>query len=215
MEYIQYVMLAYTALLPMVNPFSTVSLFLSLTGQMSEQERRRQGNRAVFFATCIMLTALFLGSAILSFFNISIPALRIAGGLIVAYLGFCMLFPDTETKHEEHESSRPSPRRDFSMIPLALPSLSGAGTIAMMITFSSSIASQHTLQDKLSGYLIASSATLLVGLTSLIVLRASTRIIQILGEAGIDVMSRVMGLLMVCIGIQFIANGVTEFVRMI
>jgi len=208
---IQYFVLAFTSLFPMVNPFSTIPLLLSLTSDMSEQERRAQAIKASRNAGIIMVVALFLGGFILEFFGISIGALRIAGGLIVAYLGFGMLFPSPAGSPLAGPGPRAG-RKDFSFIPLALPSLAGAGTLALVITLSTQITEQHSLPKKVAGYVIVVLAIACVTILSAVILRASVRINDVLGEQGLEAMSRIVGLLMICVGVQFIAGGVRLFI---
>ncbi|MDL5054623.1 MarC family NAAT transporter [Oscillatoria laete-virens NRMC-F 0139] len=202
-EFIQYYLWALAALFPMVNPFSTIPLLLALTAGEDDAERKRQARKACRNAGIITL---FLGGVILEFFNISIPAIRVAGGLIVAYIGFYMLFPK-----ETADSPKLSRHKDHSLIPLALPSMAGAGTLATILTFSSEIAKETGWIVNLLGYTIAVCAILTVVGLSMLVLRAATRINRALGPAGLEAMAKIMGLLLVCIGVQFIANGIREF----
>jgi multiple antibiotic resistance protein len=116
---------AFAAIFPMVNPFSTMALFLSLASGMSAPEQRYQALKASIIAAVIMLLVLYIGAVILHFFGISIGALRVTGGLIVAYIGFRILFPDAtpapdSTRQQEgrfgsgfriHAAGIPQPRR--------------------------------------------------------------------------------------------------------
>lgn len=206
-----YYLATITSLFPMVNPFSTIPLFLALTAKMSEKDRQRQGDRACLFAMIIMLITLFLGSLILKFFNISLPALRVAGGLIISFLGFNMLFP-SEKKNEGGENHEADVILDYSIIPLALPSMAGAGTIAMIMTFSTTISTQEKWTYHLAGYGITVAAIITVALLCFIVLRSARYIQKFLGPDGLNAMTRIMGLIMVCIGVQFLADGVKTFV---
>lgn len=202
-------------LIPMVNPFSTIPLLLSLTWGMSDKERKRQATRAAIFSAIMMEATLLVGSGILAFFNISVPALRIAGGLVVAFLGFRMLFPDHAPEPSLAHSDNPKSRRDFSLIPLAFPSLCGAGTMALLISYSSTIGTGEVpLYVKLAAHGVGLLAIVTVALLAAWLLRSSTTVAKRLGETGMEAITRIMGLLMVCIGVQFIANGVREFVLM-
>lgn len=209
-EFFNYCFLAIIALFPMVNPFSTIPLLLTLTRHEDEQERKRQATKACLFAGLIMMVTLFIGGLILEFFSISVASLRIAGGLIVAYIGFRMLFPTDETPTlEDHKKNK----SDYALIPLALPSMSGAGTLATILTFSSQISEEKGFIISFLGYSIGMiSIGVVVGLAVLI-LRAATKVNRLLGEKGIEAMARIMGLLLVCIGVQFIGNGVQEFTK--
>jgi multiple antibiotic resistance protein len=210
-DFVNHYLLGVSSLFAIVNPFSSVPLFLSLTAGMSGGERRAQATRAAIYAAIIMAVTLFLGGAILAFFSISIAALRVAGGLIVAVLGFRMLFPDPAPVTSQVGESDRELRRDYALIPLALPSLAGAGTIALVMTYSTSLAELPSAVLKLEGYGVALAAIATVSAIAALILRASTGIARRLGDNGLEALTRIMGLLMVCIGIQFIGNGVKEF----
>ena len=202
-------------LIPMVNPFSTIPLLLSLTWGMSDKERKRQATRAAIFSAIMMETTLLVGSAILAFFNISVPALRIAGGLVVAFLGYRMLFPDHAAETGGGRAESKGSRQDYSLIPLAFPSLCGAGTMALLISYSSTIgAGDIPLPVKFAAHGAGLLAIVTVALLAAWLLHSSTTVAKRLGETGMEAITRIMGLLMVCIGVQFIANGVREFILM-
>jgi multiple antibiotic resistance protein len=198
-----YTMKAVAALAPIVNPFSTIPLLLSLSGG-SEAERRKTALRASRNAAIIMVVVMFVGDVVLDFLGISLGALRVAGGLVVAFLGFGLLFPKpvSEAHHAQPQSDDPA------LVPLAFPSLCGAGTIALILTFSSRLAGLPTMQLKLAGYAVGVSAIAITGIFSWIVLSLGARVANTLGARGLDALNRVMGLLMVCVGVQFIADGI-------
>jgi multiple antibiotic resistance protein len=150
-------------------------------------------------------------------FGISIPGLRIAGGLIVAFIGFRMLFPqqtagetlEVETKNKE---LRKKTSANIAFVPLAMPSTAGPGTIAMIISSASSI-KENTLGFAHWVLLVAPVATFLaVSVILWASLRSSTSIMRLVGKSGIEAISRLMGFLLVCMGVQFIINGVLEII---
>lgn len=200
---------AFVGLFPIVNPFGAVPLFLSLTADLTEEERHRQAGRVVRNAVIIMLVSLLLGGVLLEFFGISISALRIAGGMIVAYLGFQMVFPGRA--NAVTGNSTPSAQADYSLIPLAFPALTGAGSIAVIMGFSTKIATLPTWTEKATGYGIVAVAIVTVAWLSLLILRASTRVARWLNPHGMDALARFMGLILVCIGVQLVADGVRSF----
>lgn len=210
MEYIKDCIAYVGSIFPMVNPFSTVPLFLSLTVRMTMEERVKLGDKACVNATIIMLVALFLGTLFLHFFNISVPSLRIAGGLVVSFLGFSMLFPSPNPDGIDPNSASQS-SVNYAVIPLAFPSMAGAGTLATIMTISAINASKESWSERIYSYTSSSLAIIIVGVLCFLVLRTSNRIKKFLGPEGIDAMTRIMGLIMVCIGVQFIATGVGEF----
>ncbi len=211
-DIIKYYLATIGSLFPIVNPFSTIPLFLALTIKMNEKDRQRQGDRACVYAAIILAIALLMGSVILGFFSISLPALRVAGGLIISFLGFNMLFP-SEKKNDGGENHESDVILDYSIIPLALPSMAGAGSIAMVMTFSTTISTQPHLSHKLVGYVIALAAIATVAFFCFLVLRSARYIQKLLGPDGLNAMTRIMGLIMVCIGIQFLADGIKMFIE--
>ncbi|MCK9316675.1 MAG: MarC family NAAT transporter [Verrucomicrobia bacterium] len=210
MEYIRDCLACVGSIFPMVNPFSTVPIFLSLTIRMTVEERVKLGDRACRNATIIMLVALFLGTLFLHFFNISVSSLRVAGGLVVSFLGFSMLFPSSAPTGIDPSSASQS-GVNYAVIPLAFPNMAGAGTLATIMTISAINASKESWSERIYSYTASSLAIIIVGVLCLLVLRISNRIKKFLGPEGIDAMTRIMGLIMVCIGVQFIATGVGEF----
>ncbi|MDI9401306.1 MAG: MarC family NAAT transporter [Verrucomicrobiota bacterium] len=210
MHYIKDCLTYVGSIFPMVNPFSTVPLFLALTVRMTLEERKKLGDTACRNATIIMLVGLFLGTLLLHFFNISVPSLRIAGGLVVSFLGFSMLFP-TSNPDGINPISASQSGVNYAVIPLAFPSMAGAGSLATIMTISAINASKDTWAERIYSYTVSSLAIIIVGLLCFLVLRTSNRLKKFLGPEGLDAMTRIMGLIMVCIGVQFIATGVGEF----
>jgi multiple antibiotic resistance protein len=194
------------ALLPIVNPFSAVGLVVSITAGLSEAERAEQVRRACIYMFFILTTFLVAGGLIMTFFGISIPGLRIAGGLIVSYLGFRMLFPETpaiSTQEQVEAMHKP----DVSFTPLAMPSLSGPGSIAVVLGVSSTIQERGHI---VFGYAFVAIGIAVTAVISYIVLKAATRLDRLLGATGMNAMARIMGFLLICIGVQFIINGVSD-----
>ena len=208
-EGLLYIVSTVGALLPIVNPLSAVGLVVSITQSLTEAERREQIKRACIYMFCILTAFLVAGGVIMNFFGISIPGLRIAGGLIVSYIGFRMLFPDAYgiSGQEQDEAAHKS---DVSFTPLAMPMLSGPGSIGVIIGIAS------TAQE--GEYVILNHALVAIGIAvtaviSYVVLRAATRLNRVLGAVGMNAIARLMGFLLVCIGVQFAINGIAEAVQ--
>ncbi len=210
-DFLTYVAATVGALLPIVNPFSAVGLVAGITAHLSEEERSDQIRRACVYMFAILAVFLVAGGLIMNFFGISIPGLRIAGGLVISFLGFRMLFPERETLSADARAEAMS-KQDISFTPLAMPSLSGPGSIAVVIGMSSTMHHDRGFQ------LLLDYAAVLVGigltaLVSWLVLRATGRLNRLLGANGIAAFARVMGFLLICIGIQFVINGVVEIAK--
>ena len=133
-EILTNIVLTVVALLPIANPFSTAPLFLSLTSRMSAAERLSQARRAAIYMAAILVVFFLAGTLIMRFFGISLPGIRIAGGLIIAVVGFRALFGTTNT---DDQSASKTQHLDVALTPIAMPSLSGPGSISVVITMSS------------------------------------------------------------------------------
>jgi multiple antibiotic resistance protein len=196
------------ALLPIVNPLSAVPLVVSITAGLPEARRRQQIKRACIYMFFILTSFLAAGGLIMNLFGISIPGLRIAGGLVISFLGFKMLFPDQRTiTGPEHAEA--IEKEDISFTPLAMPSLSGPGSIAVVIGMSST--AQKGANVILHHVLIAAGIAV-TAFICYIVLRAATRLDRVLGTTGVNAVARIMGFLLICIGVQFVINGVLAIV---
>ena len=201
--YLGYAVGALLAILPIVNPLGAVPLVVSVAAHLPEQERLRQIRRACIYTFALMTGFLVAGSLIMSFFGISIPGMRIAGGMILAFLGFGMLFPGATSGKE------PAPgeiRHDIAFTPLAMPGLSGPGTFAVVMSLSSQ-ASARDGWDRIADFAGVATAILAIALISWSVLRAAEKFNRLLGATGMVALTRLMGFLMICIGVQFIIDG--------
>jgi multiple antibiotic resistance protein len=196
------------ALLPIVNPLSAVGMLMGITATLSEEERARQVKRACIYMFFILTTFLIAGGLIMNFFGISIPGLRITGGLIISYLGFKMLFPEQGVISGQERDEAMS-KQDISFTPLAMPALSGPGSIAVIIGIAST--AQAGERVIISHVLVAIGIAVTAVITYWI-LRAASRLDRVLGATGMNAISRIMGFLMICIGVQFCINGVLAIV---
>jgi multiple antibiotic resistance protein len=189
----------FAGLLPIVNPFSTAVVFLAITGLLTDAERRRQALLACIYATAVLWTFLFGGALIMNFFGISIPALRIAGGLIVARVGFGMLV----SSDPDDDPERVPRRVDVAFTPLAVPMLSGPGSIAVTIGMAAGA-------ETVANHFAIAAGIGIVMVVSYLVLSSARAVKRYLGEQGIDALTRIMGFLLVCIGVQFVGIAVIE-----
>ena len=216
-ELFQAIGLGLVVLLPLANPLTTVALFLGLSGNMNSAERNRQSMMASIYVFAIMMVAYYAGQVVMNTFGISIPGLRIAGGLIVAFIGFRMLFPQQKA-HESLEAQSKSeelkeePTANIAFVPLAMPSTAGPGTIAMIISSASTVKHGVNFPE----WVVLVAPPLIFALVGLILwgcLRSSGAIMRLVGKGGIEAISRLMGFLLVCMGVQFIINGVLEIIK--
>jgi multiple antibiotic resistance protein len=195
------------ALLPLVNPPASAPTFLAITEGDSPERRMHQLRRACIFMVVILVSFLVGGTFIMNFFGISIPGLRIAGGLLLAGIGSTMLMgPGREPQRDDPAAVEARAKRDVSFSPLAIPMLSGPGSIAVTIGFTS-------LATGWVDYVAIILGILVVALITYSTLRLSERVVLVIGVNGMNALSKVMGFLILCIGIQFVVNGVLGIVQ--
>ena len=213
---IELIGLALVTLLPLANPLTTVALFIGLSGGMTRAERQRQSLLTGVYVFIILMVAYYGGQAVMGAFGISIPGLRIGGGLIVSSIGFSMLFhkdPLDETIEVSEKSAELKRRttKDIAFVPLAMPSTAGPGTIAMVVTIAASAGSTTGIEPwvlKVVPVIVA----ILIGVLVWLCLSSADLIMRFLGRSGIEAISRLMGFLLVCMGVQFVINGILEIV---
>jgi len=206
-------LLGVLAILPVVNPFSTIPLLLALTPNATPEARVRDVRRASIYASMILIGSLFIGSLVIRFFGISMEALRIAGGLVISTIGMRMLFPGPETAPISDPLAGKG-KMDIALIPLAMPSLSGPGSIAIVITESTRLFAIPGVLSMIVGLTAVVASIITVGTICWLVLRSSNKIADLLGSHGIESIKRFMGFLLICIGVQHIASGIQQFFRL-
>ncbi|MBL8658427.1 MAG: MarC family NAAT transporter [Rhodospirillales bacterium] len=199
------ILLTTSALLPIMNPFSTAPLFVSLTSEMPTQRRTQQALMGCLYAFVILVVFLLLGGEIINFFGISVPGIRVAGGLIISTIGLRMLFPQPKAG-----STADEPRGDIAFTPIAMPSLAGPGSISVVLSGAAQIKSQFA-EERVMVYIAVIIGMALTLAFSFFVLRAASAMVRVLGDRGIDAMTRIFGFLLVCIGMQFLLTGIDDF----
>ncbi|WP_034991537.1 MarC family NAAT transporter [Beijerinckia mobilis] len=204
---LRYVAIVAIGLLPIMNPLSTIPLFLSLTGRMSEARKHQQAVRASLYAFAILAAFLLVGNGIIALFGISLAGIRIAGGLIILVIAFRMLFAGKDEGPEKADAIKQADM-DFSFSPLAMPSLAGPGSIAVVMGYGSSIPDNHLIL----GYIVVLCGIGITIFCAYLALAGASRIARFLGEAGIQSVTKIMGFLLACVAVQFIASGVRDFV---
>jgi len=208
--FFSWVFVTLITLLPIINPVSTAVLLLSISEHLTKEERNRQVTLACIYMTVILIVFLLAGHVIMVVFGISIPGIRISGGMVIGFLGFGMLFPSTEhiTREGKEEALL---KKNISFAPLAMPSLSGPGAIATVITMSSSIDGRRGYA-KVFAFAGVIIAIIITALISWLVLRSAGLMRRVLGVNGVDGLSRIMGFILVCIGIQFVIVGIQDLI---
>ena len=210
-KFLGYVAGAVLAILPIVNPLGAVPLVMTVAAHLPAAERLRQIRRACVYTFVMMAGFLLAGGLIMSFFGISVPGMRIAGGMIVASLGFQMLFPSAPLPSRELERET-GHKADIAFTPLAMPGLAGAGTFAVIMSLSSQ-ASARLGFERVLDFTAVLLAIVIVALLCFATLRAAERLQRVVGPTGMIALTRLTGFLMVCIGVQFIIDGLTAILR--
>lgn len=194
-----FALLCLTSFFTLTNPLGTMPVFLTMTQGMTEKERRFIVTRATLTAFIIIMVFTFAGQFLFKFFGISTNGFRIAGGFIIFKIGFDMLqarYTPMKLKDEEIKTYA----NDISITPLGIPMLCGPGAIANAI-----VLMQDAQTMELKGVLIGSIA--FIYLLTYFILRASTRLVNVLGETGNNVMMRLMGLLLMVIAVECFVGG--------
>lgn len=174
-----------------------------MTGTYTPGHRSATLRRAIFTAFSVMMAAALAGPIILRFFGITTHAFQIAGGILLFSIGWDMLNARrSRVKTTEEEETEGASREDVGIVPLGFPSLVGPGTITTVITLQ---AQADTMQENISMMV----AITLVALLAWAVLAAAPFITRKLSQAGMNVFTRIMGLLLTVVGAQLVINGIT------
>lgn len=199
MDTLSFALLCLTSFFTLTNPLGTMPVFLTMTQGMTEKERRFIVTRATLTAFIIIMVFTFAGQFLFKFFGISTDGFRIAGGFIIFKIGYDMLqarYTSMKLKNEEIKEYA----RDISITPLGIPMLCGPGAIANAI-----VMMQDADTFELKVVLIGSIA--FIYLLTYFILRASTRLVNVLGETGNNVMMRLMGLILMVIAVECFVSG--------
>lgn len=196
------------ALFSVLNPFGAIPIFVGLTQGYEKAERSRVSLMTAINVFIILVISFFVGEYVLRFFGITIAALRIAGGILIASSGFGLLNANPKKrkgiskKVEEDSHSRTS----IALTPLAMPMLAGPGSISLLIAFNQ----DHNSTNEI---LASTFSILIVSLIIFLILRSANYLAKYLGAAGIVAISRIVGFLTVAIGIQYIISSVLSIIR--
>src|SRR5579862_1087803 len=202
--YVRFSVLALSSIFFLVDPFAAIPAFISITSGVEAKRRKRMAFKASL--TClIVLTAFALaGRLIFRMFGITLPAFEIAGGLILLLIGIDMIEARrSPTQDSSDETEEAAAKDDAGIVPLGIPMLAGPGAISSVM-----ILVGQALKPWELGVVLG-AITLTAGLSYLI-LSGATRVRGIMGESGIRILVRIMGLLLVALAVQFFINGLTD-----
>lgn len=194
------------ALFSVMNPFGTVPVFVSLTQEQSKKERNKIALWTSVNVLIILLISFFIGEFLLLFFGITLNALKIAGGLIIASSGFALLTGEF-TKHKGMKRKKIEEdlktRSEITLTPLSIPMIAGPGTISLLITYKQEY-------DNISDMVIIISAIILATIFIYLILKSSFIIAKSLGASGINALSRIIGFIVIAIGVQLVISSVVD-----
>lgn len=194
---------AFVVLFIVLDPVGVAWIFAALTVEHQPQQQRRVAVRGVLLATMIMYIFFFFGNGLLHWMGIGLPAFRIAGGILLFLLSIEMVFARqsglrSTTKGEQHEAQH---KDDISVFPLAFPLLAGPGALTTVLLMVGNI---HSFGDRA----VMASVILIVSLVTLLILLMAQRLAKLLGQTGANVVSRLLGLVLSALAVQFIIDGV-------
>lgn len=190
----------YVTLFVIADPLGTAAIFLAMSRGFTDADVRRIAIKAATIALCLMVTFALLGQTILNLINITLPAFRVAGGLLLFVTAFRMVMGNHEHQELNAEENVYTDRSDIAVFPLAIPLLCGPGCMTASILLFNQPATY-------SGKLVVIAAMIAVQFTALLCLRYAPRLQQVLGQTGTSILARVMGVILAAMAIQFISDG--------
>lgn len=217
LTFFEYLLITIAAIFVIVNPLTTAFIFLSLLPRADEQERQRVAKRAVVIATSIFFIFAILGGVIFQLFGITLEAFRIAGGLILFGIAMGMIRQGAqEAEQDDHDGivdevmerkkAGKKPKQDISVIPLAIPFISGPGSIATVMIVTSEAPTPWHVGLVFLAILITTG-------TCYYAMLYSKYIVRLLGDSGKEIVTKVFGLILAVIAVQFVINGATDVYR--
>jgi multiple antibiotic resistance protein len=201
----QFIITAFVMLIVVVNPVAVAPVFVSLTSGMRLTERRRILNRSLVIAFSVTLFFLFAGRSLLSYLGVTTHAFAVSGGMLLFLLALPTLFGERSSIQSPEKGDSSNSGEDVAVFPMALPLLAGPGTLATVLVLATQAGS-----DMLRIGLLA----IVLGITYLIswpILFASDRLITLLGESKVSILTRVLGIILAALAVQYVFNGITGY----
>jgi multiple antibiotic resistance protein len=195
---------ALTGIFTVVDPFTAVPVFVALTSGENSGHRRSLAQRASLAAGLILTFFALAGGLLFKFFGVTLPAFKVAGGLLLLLMAIDMLRAQTSrVRSSPEETAEGAGRTDIAIFPLATPLLAGPGSIATTMV----LMGRSTAWWQAIPVLVAIVVTCLA---SYLLLRGASLVDRVLGKTGMNVLNRVMGMVLAAIGVQFILDGITS-----
>lgn len=189
-----------------VGPLDVAAVFAALTVNQSRRRRRQMALRGTFIAAAVLLLFAFTGQAVLDVLGISLAALRSAGGILLLLIGIDMVFarPSGSTTTTLEETEEALAKQDISVFPLATPLIAGPGAMGAVVLLMADAEGDLILQAIVVGALLA------IILLTLIMMFLSAQVDRLLGVTGMHVVTRIMGILLTALAVQFIFDGIAQ-----
>jgi multiple antibiotic resistance protein len=202
-DLLQFALVTFASVLFIVDPIAVVPTYLVITQGQTTEQRQATARRASIAATVILIVFAAAGKGIFGLFGITMPAFRIAGGLILWLVAMDMLRGNRSTQEGAAEITEGQAKDDVALTPLAMPMLAGPGAISTIMVLSG--------QARGTSQTVVVYASIVVTLfLSWITLHLAERLVKRIGQTGIRVMTRIMGLLLAAIAVQFVITGIRE-----
>jgi len=193
-----------TALFVIADPIGAVPLFITLTTNQSEYERRRTVNVAAVTVAIVLVVSIFIGQPLLTFFGISVPSFRVGGGILILLMALAMMQArPSGTQRTPEETEEASVKDEVAVVPLGIPLVAGPGAISTMIIYA------HQVTGWLDTVFLI-FAGLLVAASVWIALSLADPISKLLGKTGINIVIRLFGLILSAVAVEFIAGGLGQ-----
>jgi multiple antibiotic resistance protein len=202
----QFALVTLTSVLFIVDPIAVIPTYLVITQDQTRDQRAVTARRACIAATLILVGFALAGTLIFRIFGITIEAFRIAGGLILWVVAMDMLHGERRTQESRPEIAEGRVKDDVAVTPLAMPMLAGPGAISTIMVLAGQA---RTVPQKI----VVHGSILITLLLSWIVLRLGDRVVMKMGQTGIRVMTRIMGLLLAAIAVQFVLTGIRDALK--
>ena len=199
---------AFVSLFVTLDAVGNVPIFLSITPHSSEAERAAMVRRAALAVFAVLVLFAAFGNFIFKFFGVTIEAFRIVAGLLLLKIAFDMMEArPARVRHTPEEDAEGAQREDIAIIPLAIPLLSGPGSISTVIALTGQAAKAPQVVPSFVLLLLAIALNVLI---AYVVLRSATAVTRLLKETGMRIVTRVMGLILAAIAVQFVLTGIKE-----
>lgn len=202
-NFLQFALITFTSVLFIVDPVAVIPTYLVITRNETPEQRRATVRRAAMVAAALMIVFGIAGRLIFRVFGITLPAFRIAGGLILWLVAMDMLRGQRTTQESSEEITEGEEKEDVAVTPLAVPMLAGPGAISTVMVLASQA---RTVPESVVVY----GSVVLTAVISWAALRLGERLVVVLGQTGIRVMTRIMGLLLAAVAVQFVVTGASD-----